>query len=149
MANAFGGLYVTGGSTGQALSTTAARMTGFTTAYVGTSTREGDQSVVPVAASDWVTLKPGTYLVNFDCSGTNSTANVGITADLRAGTTAVATVPKGRNEAPAINGNCPISFSGTFVVSTEANYSVFLVAASGTPSYTPVEANLSFVRLDG
>jgi hypothetical protein len=148
MANAYGGLYVTAGATAQALSTTAAKMTGFAAAYTGASS-DGDQSVVPVLASDHVTLKPGRYLVNFNCSANVATINIEVTYDLRAGATAVSTVPKAKVEASDAAAVTCASFSGVFTVATEANYSVYVASESSTPNLTPVEANLSFVRLDG
>lgn len=149
MANAFGGLYVTGGSTAQALATSPAKMTGFAAAYTGSSARDGDQSIVPVLASDHVTLKPGVYLVNFHCAANVASLNVEVTYDLRAGANVVATVPRARVEASDAAAVTNASFSGIFTVATEANYSIYVASESGTPNLTPVDANLSFVRLDG
>lgn len=148
MPNAYGGLHVTGASSAQALATSAAKMTGFAVATSGSSS-DGDQSIVPVLASDHVTLKPGRYMVNFSCSALVASANVEVTYDLRAGTTAVSTVPKAVVEASDAGAMTCASFNGQFTVATEANYSVYVASESGTPNLTPEEASLSFVRLDG
>lgn len=147
MDNAVGGLYVTGGAAAQALATTAARMTGFAAVYSGSDV-DGDQAVVPVLASDWVTLRPGRYMVNFHCAAVCASANVEVTYELRAGTTAVATVPKAVVEASDAAAMTCASFNGVVNVTTTANYSVFVASESGTPNLTPREASLMFTRIN-
>lgn len=70
-AESYGGLYLTGAGSAQALSTTAAKFTAFTTAMVS-STLHGDQSVVSNVASDNVSvIGGGVYLIRFgiwECS---------------------------------------------------------------------------------
>lgn len=70
----FASLYVAAGSTAQALTTSAAKLTGFTTAGAASSSA-GDLSALVVAASDKLTLVGGrNYLVMVDIQFTHGDA---------------------------------------------------------------------------
>ena len=143
---AYGGMYVTGGSTAQALSTTAAKMTGFATAAVSSSS-DGDQSIVTTIASDVVTLQPGTYMATFNVSAAISVINVEATFSLRNGATAVGTGTSCVIESSDAAATASGGFCGIFTVSSEATISVYAAAETGTPNLTPSEAQLTLVRL--
>ncbi len=145
MSLAFGGLYVTGGAAAQALATSAAKLTGFTTVTAGSSVH-GDQSVVPVAASDHVLLKPGTYLAMFNITALVGTADIQVLFTLRNGTTAVAGAACNL-EAEASDVPTNTSFAMPFTITADATMSIYAASESATPNLTPVEAQLSFVRL--
>ena len=80
MSISHGGLFVTGGSVAQALdATNKVKLTGFTAEAVA-SEDQGELSIVPVIASDKITLKHGRYLVLFTVSGTHATPPSGTDA---------------------------------------------------------------------
>lgn len=71
-----GMIYVADGASAQALSTTAAKMTGFATDGHDGAAVDGDTSVQSDAANDKITLgSPGLYWVHLDIFGTSSGAN--------------------------------------------------------------------------
>lgn len=145
-AQGYGGLYVNGGAAAQALSTSAAKITGFTAA---TAKNDDDTSVVPVAASDHITLLAGgVYLIHFDCSAIIGTADITVTYSLRNGATAITGA---QCSAHAITGMTtrPVNSSMSFVYAPTSNatLSVYAASASGTPNLTPVDANLIVHRI--
>lgn len=143
---AHGGLYVSGGSTAQALSTTAAKMTGFVTALPSSSSG-GDTSVVSTAASDIVSVKSGgTYLIHFDCTAEMGTADIAANFTLRAGATAITGATC---KLLAENTSVPTNASMTFLYTPTADVdlSIYVASASATPNFTPVDAQLVVVRI--
>lgn len=142
----FGGLYVTGGSTGQTLATTAAKLTSFTDALAANgATQEGDRSVTPVAASDHVTLMAGgVYEIRWTYSGT-ADATTRITYSLRDGTTAITGATASVNHVASTAMGAGITF--LYRPTSDCNLSVFAAAASGTPALTVIDSQLIVVRV--
>ncbi len=143
----YGGLYVSGGETAQALSTTAAKMTGFA-AVAESGADDGDQSVVATLADDTVTLLGGgTYLVSFDITALVGTADIQVAFTLRNGTTAITGATCGL-EAEAADVPTNASMTWIYRPTADAVLSVYTASESGTPNLTPVDAQLSVVRID-
>lgn len=143
---AYGGLYVSGGSTAQALAVTAAKMTGFVTALPSSSSH-GDQSVVSTAASDVVTVKAGgTYLVHFDCSAVVGTADIEVAFTLRAAATAI-TGATCTMEVETSAGPTNASMTFLYTPAADAALSIYVASESSTPNFTPVDAQLVVVRV--
>lgn len=142
--NAYGGLYVSGGSTAQTLSTTAAKMTGFTTALPSSA---GDTSVVPSAANDNIALLAnGVYLIKLDVTALVDTADIQITFALRDGTTAITGAQcKLEAEAAAVPTNA--SMSWIYKPTAAGTLNVYVASESGTPDLTPVDCQLTVVRI--
>jgi hypothetical protein len=141
--NAWGGMYASGAAVAQALSTTAAKVTGFVTALPSSST-DGDQSIVTAIASDQVALAPGTYLVRYSYSGTADATTL-VTFSLRNGVTAITGASTRVNHPASTSVTANIDF--IFTPTAAATLSVYAVAASGTPSITPTDCQLVVVRL--
>lgn len=144
--NAHGGLYVTGGSTGQTLATSAAKLTAFTDAMAASSSsNDGDQSVTPVAASDYITLAAGgTYEIRWVACAT-ADATTRVTYTLRDGSTAITGATASINHVASTAMTTGISF--LYKPTSSCNLSVYAVAASGTPAVTVIDSQLVVVRL--
>lgn len=142
----FGGLYVTGGSTAQTLSTSAAKLTAFTDAMaVNGATTEGDQSVTPSASNDYVTLMAGgVYEIEWIYSGT-ADATTRITYSLRDGSTAITGATASVNHVASTAMTSGIKF--LYKPTATCNLSVYVVAASGTPGVTVIDSQLVVKRL--
>ena len=141
--NAFGGMYASGAAVAQALSTSAAKVTGFVTA-LPSSSDAGDQSIVTAIASDQVALVPGTYMVRYSYAGTADATTL-VTFTLRNGSTAITGASTRVNHPASTTVTATIDF--LYTPTANATLSVYAVAASGTPSITPVDAQLVVVRL--
>lgn len=140
----YGGLYVSAGAAAQAMSTSAAKLTGFVTALPNDST---DVSVTPVAASDHITLVAGgVYLIHFDITALVGTADITINYTLRDGSTAI-TGATCSMEAEAAT--TPTNTSMTFIYkpTAAATLSVYAASASSTPNLTPQHATLIVTRI--
>ena len=141
---AYGGLYVVDGSTAQSLSTTAAKMTGFTAVTEATS---GDVSVVPSAANDNVALLAnGVYLIHLDVTASIDTADIEVTYALRDGTTAI-TGAECRHEGEAAGVPSNASLTWIYNPTAAGTLNVYVESESGTPDVTPIDAQLVVVRL--
>jgi len=144
----FGTLYVKGGSTGQALSTSYAKMTGWATRGDSSYYVDGLFGVRADLTQDRFSLLAGKYLVCVSISATSDAADIAITAGLHVdGTEEVDGVCVQESEAA---GKADLNF----VISTIVNLSspqaldVRLKAASSTPTVTPTNAHFTVVKLD-
>ena len=140
----WGGMYASGASAAQVLSTTAAKFTGFVTAMPSSSTG-GDTSVVSVVASDQITLAPGHYNIRFDYSGTADAATL-VTFTLRNGVTAITGASTRINHPISTNVTASISF--LYNPTAAATLSVYAVAAAATPAITATDCQIVVTRLD-
>lgn len=142
--SSFGGLYASGASTAQTLSTTAAKVTAFTAA-MSESTDDGDQAVDAVAASDHVLLKAnGVYEIRFLYTGT-ADATTKVTFTLRDAGTAITGASTGINHPASTAVSTGIAF--IYKPTSDATLTVYAVAASGTPAITPTDMQLVVVRI--
>ncbi len=151
MNNAYGQLYVAGGSTAQALTDTAVKLTGFATAGPTSAVAGpagGDQGVVPVLASDHITVKGGgVYRVDFHAGGSASAA-ADLTAQLRKGSTALA---QGKCVTNFATGNVKNSIGFSCIVEIpvsegDVDLSVY-AAVSSNGNFTPVDMSLTVQRI--
>lgn len=96
----YGQIYLADGVTAQTISATPAKMTGFATAGPASNLRSGGLGVVPVLASDKISVKAGgVYRVDFHCQG--STDNAGeVQANVRF------------NQVEEVQGQCRVAFGG-------------------------------------
>jgi hypothetical protein len=141
----YGSIYVSGGSTAQALATTAAKMTGFAT--LG-ATNVQDSSVTPALAADTITVKGGgRYLVKFDCTALMGTADIQVAFGLRNDTTAVAGATcafEAEDAAVPVHTGMHWIYEPT----DDAVLSIYVASESATPNLTPVHAQFSVIRID-
>lgn len=87
MTNAFGGMYITGGTLDAAPAVAAAALAPATNGWAAIAAgNHGDLSVVPTVATGKLTLKPGVYKVHFDASveftDTSTTSEAGVTNEV-------------------------------------------------------------------
>lgn len=141
----YGSLFVSGGSTAQALATTAAKMTGFAT--LG-ATNPQDTSVTPALAADTITVKGGgRYMVRFDSTALMGTADIQVTYTLRNGATAI-TGAACAFEAEDVAVPVHTGFHFIYEPAADAVLSIYVASESATPNLTPVHAQFSVVRMD-
>lgn len=76
-------ILVAGGSTAQAITAAAVKLTAFTANGDAASSDAGDQSATPDAANDRLLLRPGRYFVCFDGAGETAAATATWTLHLR------------------------------------------------------------------
>lgn len=148
--SAFGSLFVADGAAAQALTTTPGLMTGFATE--GHAADEfGDLGVVPVLASDHLTLKSGgSYLLSFHASGSSDNAGARVIEAVLNLDGAELALGQGHCSAGFVQdviqdmgfSNVPIEVAE----GDDVDVSVFLESSAGT-NYTPVHASLTAVRV--
>lgn len=144
----FGGLYVQNGAAAQTLSTSNTKMTGWTTAQPNSNTTEGFGGVVPVAASDKITVKPGVYLVSFDIAAQMNTAAVRVQAAVRAAGVQQDNIQSEAETAGAGVTDVHLHASGIIRTTAEdTDLEVYLEAEAGTPTFTPRFGQFTVVRL--
>ena len=138
---AYGGMYVTGGSTAQALAVTAAKMTGFVTALPGSATF-GDTAVSEDVANDEIDLDAGgVYLIHLDVTAQMGTADIAATLQLAGGGTVITGATCSLiGEVAGADTNT--SMTWLYVPATDLALSVYVKSASATPDFTPVNAQL-------
>ena len=144
----FGTLYVKGGSTGQQLSTSYQKMTGWATRGDSSYYVDGLFGIRADLTQDRFSLLAGKYLVMVSISASIDAADVQITAGLHL---------DGVEEADGIC-VCESEESGkvdlVFNISTIINptspkaLDVRLKAETGTPTITPTNAHFTVVKLD-
>lgn len=149
--NGYGAIYVADGATGQAVTSTPAKMTGFTTAQSNTN---GNLSVSPDVDNDKVTVKAGgIYLVCFHADGASS-VNGEIQANVRVGGSEVAygqcRAAIGANSA-ASNGTYQLTANGIsmqclITPSSDSDVEIYLESSTSL-TFTPKFANLTIVRI--
>jgi hypothetical protein len=152
MGNAYGNLYVAGGSTAQALTSTPAKLTGFATAGPCSATAGpsgGNRGVVVDAANDKITVKGGgAYKVDFHAGGSTSGA-ADLTVQLRKGTTALSQGKCIANFATSSVKNS-VGFSCIVEIATsegDVDLSVY-GSVSSDVNFTPIEMGLTVTRID-
>ena len=144
----FGTLYVKGGSTGQQLSTSYQKMTGWATRGDSSYYVDGNYGIRADLTQDRYSLLAGKYLVMVSISAKVNAADVEITAGLHV------------DDVEEVDGVCVQESEAAakadlnFVISTIVNLSspqaldVRLKAETGTPTITPTNAHFTVVRLD-
>lgn len=162
MAQAFGQLFVDGGSTAQTITCgTPAAMVGFATAGEA-STQDGNLKVQVVAASDKITVKKGRYLVSFTCSGYSDVTSdfADIIAKLYTDNTTAATFAayaglSARASFSEIDDHRYFGFTGIIEITADsADLKVYVDAnfastdsSETTIDFYPVHASLTVVHL--
>ena len=142
--NAYGGLYVLDGATTQALATTAAKLTAFTT-VTESSTQDG--SIVPSVSGDNIALLAnGVYLIHLDVTASVGTADIQVTYALRNGSTAIAGA-ECRHEGEAADVPSNASLTWIYKPTAAATLNVYVESESSTPNLTVIDAQLVVVRL--
>lgn len=141
---AYGGLYVSGGSTSQNATATAAKVTGFAASQ---PTDGGDKSIVANVSADTISLlSGGVYLIQFDVTAELGTADVQIYYTLRNGATAI-TGAKCKLEAEATGVPTNTSMSILFKPTAAATLSVYHESETGTVAVTPTDMQLTVIRI--
>ena len=141
---ACGQIHVADGAAAQAVSGTAAKMTGFATLGVGRSNDQGDLSVVPDATNDKITVKGGgRYLVILTISGTNSAAG-DVQANIRV---AAAEVVGGQCRANFATGSLDNSMSCVTLIEPSVDSDVEVYLEGDAANFTPVFASLTVLRV--
>jgi hypothetical protein len=146
MSGSYGSLYVHDGATAQSLSTTPAKVTGFATAGPSSDVVSGDLAIVPSLSNDYITLKPGKYLVGFSLCGAMASAVVG-EFHIRTGTTEKANIAAEASFGASSAVAC-VAAQGIIEVTSDVNVSVYGEVASGTVNFTPVHGNLWAIKID-
>lgn len=139
----FGGMYVSGGSTGQALSTTAAKVTLFAGDFPSSSS-DGEQSIVSSNSTDTITLAPGAYKITWTYSGT-ADATTAITFTLRDAGAAITGASSKINHpaSTAVTG----AITAIYRPTSTATITLYAAAASGTPTITATDMQMVITRL--
>lgn len=147
MLTEFGTLYVKGGSTGQALSTSYQKMTGWATRGDSSYYADGLFGIRADLTQDRFSLLAGKYLVMCSISGSVDAADVELTAALHVD--AVEHVDGVCVQESEASGKADINFVISTVVdlSSPQALDVRLKAETGTPTFTPTNAHLTVVRL--
>lgn len=145
----FGGLYLKDGAVAQTLATSHAKMTGWTAAQPNSNSVDGFGGVVPVAASDKITVKPGVYFVAFAIAAQMDSAAVRVQAAVRAAGVQQDHIQSEAESAGTSVTDVHLHASGLVRTTAEdTDLEIYLEAEAGTPTFTPRFGQFTVVRIN-